>query len=589
MSSSNRPSDSPPDNRIQIRLATRDDREAIGRVRHEVYARELHQHSENPEGRLSDPLDETNLFLVASVGGELAGFVSLTPPGAAYSIDKYLSRKQLPFRIDAGLFEVRLLTTVSRFRQCEVGGQVCGLLAYAALRWIDVQGGTRVVAIGRREVLGLYRKFGLQALGVPITSGAVHFELMTATMPELAPARERYQGLIHYLESKADWRLAVPYRADDVCFHGGASFQAIGDEFDQLGRADLIIRADVLDAWFPAAPKVVDAVRERFAWLLQTSPPADGAGLVRAITRARGVDQDALVLGAGSSDLVFRSLGRWLTAAARVLLLEPTYGEYAHVCENVVKCRLDHLKLERADGYVVPPQALQAAIAGAEYDLVILVNPNNPTGQMISRRDLECVLSAAPPRTRFLIDEAYLDYVGAGESLEDFACRSKNVFVLKSMSKVYALSGARVGYLCGPPEEIRALRRLTPPWIVSLPAQVAAVHALAAPQYYAERYQETHFMRERLMEGLWAICPGVEVIAGVANFVLCHFPNDRPDAATLVSHCQSRGLFVRPVGGRGTAMGTRAVRIAVRSESENERMLEVLSMALEETSSVQVH
>ena len=77
------------------------------------------------------------------------------------------------------------------------------------------------------------------------------------------------------------------------------------------------------------------------------------------------------------------------------------------------------------------------------YDLVVLVNPNNPTGRHISRTELEGVLRRVPAQIRVWINEAYIDYLGAAESLERFAAESENVIVCKSMSKVYALSGTR--------------------------------------------------------------------------------------------------------------------------------------------------
>src|SRR5690349_8007437 len=98
------------DERVCIRLATAQDREAIYRLRHLVYARELGQHPENAAGRLTDPLDAFNLYLVAALADTVAGFVSVTPPGRSYSIDKYLPRDRLPFPCDDGLYEVRLLT-----------------------------------------------------------------------------------------------------------------------------------------------------------------------------------------------------------------------------------------------------------------------------------------------------------------------------------------------------------------------------------------------------------------------------------------------------------------------------------------------
>src|SRR5581483_12381039 len=95
--------------RTRIALATAQDRAAIYRLRHAVYASELRQHAENAEGRLTDPLDAFNVYLVAKLGNSVAGFISITPPGRALSIDKYLPRDALPFPCDDGLYEVRLL------------------------------------------------------------------------------------------------------------------------------------------------------------------------------------------------------------------------------------------------------------------------------------------------------------------------------------------------------------------------------------------------------------------------------------------------------------------------------------------------
>src|SRR5207253_9009683 len=135
-----------------------------------------------------------------------------------------------------------------------------------------------------------------------------------------------------------------------------------------------------------------------------------------------------------------------------------------------------------------------------------------PTGRHVPRAELERVLHRAPARTRIWLDETYVEYVGAGrrsatdgggdESTERFAARSENVIICKSMSKVYALSGARVAYLCAGAHQLEDLRAITPPWVVSLPAQVAAVRALEAPDYYAARYAETANLREQLAAGL---------------------------------------------------------------------------------------
>jgi histidinol-phosphate/aromatic aminotransferase/cobyric acid decarboxylase-like protein len=245
----------------------------------------------------------------------------------------------------------------------------------------------------------------------------------------------------------------------DCCFHGGAFFEAIGPGFDALERRDQIVNADVLDAWFPPSPKVLDALRDHLPWFMSTSPPTHSEGLRAVIAQSRGVNEENILPGAGSSDLIYLAFRHWLNPDSRVLILDPMYGEYEHVLLNVIGCKIDRLVLPRSNNYVVDLDELEARI-GRGYDLIILVNPNNPTGQHIPRSKLETVLAKVPATTRVWIDEAYLEYVGSGESLERFAAKSESVIVCKSMSKVYALSGMRAAYLC-------ASRINSPSWFYS--------------------------------------------------------------------------------------------------------------------------
>ena len=102
----------------------------------------------------------------------------------------------------------------------------------------------------------------------------------------------------------------------ESCYHGGAFFDAIGDEFDDLTRREDVINADVLDAWFPPSPLVLDALRGHLPWLVRTSPPTDCGGMARKIAAARGVGAECIQPGAGS-----------------LVCHEPQYRGYCwHVC-----------------------------------------------------------------------------------------------------------------------------------------------------------------------------------------------------------------------------------------------------------------
>jgi histidinol-phosphate/aromatic aminotransferase/cobyric acid decarboxylase-like protein len=379
---------------------------------------------------------------------------------------------------------------------------------------------------------------------------------------------------------RVDWRLEEPFLLPAPCFHGGQSISAVGEAFQRLDERERVINADVLDAWFPPAPAVIRSLSAALPWLIRTSPPASCEGMVQAIARARGVPPECIVPGAGSSDLIFRALRHWLSPHSRVLLPDPTYGEYAHVLERVIGCRVDRLTLARADGYCLGASTLRAALRDGKYDLLVLVNPNSPTGRHLPREDLESCLTEAPERTRVWVDETYVDYVGPGQSLEAYASSSRNVVVCKSMSKAYALSGLRVGYLCGPAGLMAQLRAITPPWVVSLPGQMAAGAALGDPEYYARQYEQTATFRRELAADLTSL-PGVEVVPGVANFLLVHLPENGPDAAAVVAACQDGGVYLRDASGMGTSMGRHAIRIAVKAREENFRIVTLLGQALQ--------
>ncbi len=436
-----------------MRLATGGEREAIYRLRHEVYARELGQYAVRPDGRLTDALDAFNIYLVAYDGKDIIGFVSITPPGhGLYSVDKYLRRDQLPFPVDAKLYEVRILTIPETSRR----RMLALLLMYASFRWVESHGGARIMAIGRREVLSMYHRVGLKDAGPTVQAGAVTYHLLQATMGDIHEALHGIREMLRRVEAEVDWQLSFPYRTPAACFHGGAFFSAVGEEFDSLERREDIINADVLDAWFPPSPKALACLEAHLPWLLRTSPPTQGEGLVRAIARARAVPSDCILPGAGSSDLIFLALRHWLKPESRVLILDPTYGEYPHVLECVIGCQAERLALPRHENYRLEPVRL-AACLGESYDLVVLVNPNSPTGRHVPREELIAVLQHAPPATRIWVDETYVEYAGADQSLETFAAASENVIVCKSMSKVYALSGARVGYLCAGSHQLEAV------------------------------------------------------------------------------------------------------------------------------------
>jgi histidinol-phosphate/aromatic aminotransferase/cobyric acid decarboxylase-like protein len=565
-----------PDKIIEISIASNTDRKKIYHLRHDVFSSELMQHSENELKILRDKLDDFNTYITAKINNEIVGFISITPPDENnYSIDKYFNRTDLPFKIDDGLYEMRILTVVKAYR----GKPIALALMWGAFRWIESNSGTGIMAIGRTKVLDMYTKLGFKAMGNQIKSGKVMFELLYGNVKSLSTfIEDNYKQLFLKLEKQCIWNLKISFFKPTNCYHGGTFFDAIGNQFDNLSKRKKIINADVLDAWFNPSPKVIKELETHLSWICKTSPPTDCSGMATSIARLRGVKTKNILPGAGSSDLIFMAFREWLTPLSRVLILDPTYGEYAHVLENIIGCRVDRIHLIKDKNYVLDSETLLSKSKN-NYDLIVIVNPNSPTGQQISRKKLENAVKQIPITTRIWIDETYIEYSGKNQSLEMFAVKSRNIIICKSMSKMYALSGLRSAYLCASAYQLEKLKSISPPWAVSLPAQIAAVIAMKDVEYYEKCYEETHSLRNEFAKELTMI-NSIEVIQTIANFILCQLPKTGPTAEVVVSKCKEKGLYIRDISNMGTSIGKHTIRIAIKDRETNQRMLKILRQVL---------
>jgi histidinol-phosphate/aromatic aminotransferase/cobyric acid decarboxylase-like protein/ribosomal protein S18 acetylase RimI-like enzyme len=521
---------------ITLRYVALTDLDAVARLRHAVYAEELGQYDVRSDGRLPDFPDPDRVLIGAFAAEYLAGYVGVTMPGGKYSLESH-GFSSPPH----GAYELRALCVDSKFRNAGVATA----LMHAALRFAKSSGGedVEIVAMAREELVDVYERRGMETTGEDACVRAVRY-LAVRGKPE-DPG----------VPPSVVWALPYSDRAEAPCFHGGASLAA-------SHRSDGV-SADVLDAWYdPSLAAQAGAGRDS-AWAMRTSAPTNAEPLIRAIADSRGVACENIAVGAGSSELIFRCFAGWLTKASRVLLVEPTYGEYPHVLRNVIGCTVDSLELHESEGFRLNANRLWDRCAETRYDLVVLVNPNSPTGTHCA--GLENVLPHLG--TRVWVDETYVEYVGG--SLERVAARSPNVIVCKSMSKVYALSGCRVGYVCGHPSQIGTVRARTPPWIVGRSTQAAAIEAVRDVEYYADRIRETHAMRETLERKLGEI-PGVRVFPGCANWTLVKLP---VNAGDVVRRCADRGVYLRDAGNE-------FCRIAVRREIDE--IVETLRAVLDD-------
>lgn len=359
-------------------------------------------------------------------------------------------------------------------------------------------------------------------------------------------------------------------------FHGGQFWQA-NREWLQTGLPNLdVINADVLDAWFPPPSEIISALTACPEWQARTSPPTSAAEATEVIARSRGLDANSVLLGPGSSSLMFLAWRHLLSSSSKVLVVEPTYGEYRHLTEDVVGAEVVTFSTSVHEQFRIHMDFWLDTVLREQPDVAVLVNPNNPTGASV---EIGFLADRIPSTTLLWVDEAYIDYTDLA-SAEKIAASRPNVVVVKSLSKAYALSGLRAAYLVACPDTIAKLAKWAPPWWVSLPAQVASTMVWEHLDYYSARHKETLLLRGGLVEELTKL--HLYVVAAEGNWVLVQLSKEF-SAERIVESCMQRGIFLRNAGSSALSLGDSFIRIAVKPAAEQERILQVLELALKQS------
>lgn len=345
--------------------------------------------------------------------------------------------------------------------------------------------------------------------------------------------------------------------------HGGDFFRAIGEDFADLGRREGVISADVLDAWYPPTPKAVAKIKDHLEWLIRTSPPTHAEGLRDVISQERGIPAECLVLGGGTSSLMHQAIPRLVAKGERALILDPMYGEYAHILEQAGAEIVRHeLPLD-----TFAPDLDRLIEQARTCRLAILVNPNSPTGVAVDRAFIQA-LSDGAPDTWLWLDETYIDFPAAqgGEWSAEPLVGDRKIIVSKSMSKFYGLSGLRVGYLACPADFAAELATQNPPWAVGMMGQLAAIEALRDHGYYHERALETHKLRQDLADSLTS----VRVVPSATNFLMMELPN--ANAAEVVAQAAKQGVYLRDCDSLSPRFAGQFLRTAVKDGAANQKI-----------------
>lgn len=315
--------------------------------------------------------------------------------------------------------------------------------------------------------------------------------------------------------------------------------------------------------------------------------PADDDGDVRrypqpqpealraALAGLYGVMPEQLLIGRGSDeaiDLLVRALCRAERDA--VVIAPPVFGMYA-VCARLQNAPLVEAPLiDRNDAWVTDLAAIRDLAIARRAKLVFLCSPGNPTGELITLSAVRALAQALAGRALVVVDEAYIEYADA-PSAATLIDEYPNIAVLRTLSKLHALAGARIGCLLADPALIEVLRRCQAPYPVPAPCAELALRALT-PDAIAEAERRAAVVRaerERMFAALQAL-PGVRrVYRSAGNFLLVRFDNAEAAYRSLLA----AGVVVRDM--RASQGLGDALRITVGQPEENDAVFAALAPA----------
>ena len=307
------------------------------------------------------------------------------------------------------------------------------------------------------------------------------------------------------------------------------------EPIDQLARRlgiepGQVIKLDGNENPYGPSPKALEAIANYPHYHIYPDPEQREARA--ALSRFLGVGTEYLIAGSGSDEVMDMVLRVFLAPGEGVINCSPTFGMYPFLTKVAGGRVID---VPRREDFPLDMPAIEAAARDAK--LVFIASPNNPSGNVIARDELDALLAT---KLVVVLDEAYGEF--AGESLVSEVPRHDNLLVLRTFSKWAGLAGLRVGYGIFPPAVVQAAMKIKQPYNLNAAAQAALLASLADEGLLRERVQALVAEREQLAVALAGV-KFLRPLPSQANFILCRVVGI--EAREVWGRLRERGIMVR--------------------------------------------
>lgn len=317
-------------------------------------------------------------------------------------------------------------------------------------------------------------------------------------------------------------------------------------------------------------PEVAEALRGELAEL-HRYPDATWHELLDAVTDVYPIGRDEILFGNGANEILELIVHLVAAEGEQVVYAHPSFPIYGLLSQSHFDMGVS---VALTDDHVHDLDAMAAAVT-ERTRVVMVCNPNNPTGTYVGEDELVRFLERVPRDVLVVLDEAYVEFTTAPDFPDVFALRDRfpNLVSVRSFSKVYSIAALRIGYAIAHREVIAMLQRVRQPFNVNRLAQRAATVALGRQDLVAERCRINRARLDALGRGLEEL--GCRVVPSQTNFHLAF----TPEASTEVFGALLReGVIVRPMHTFG--LGAGSFRVNTGTEEENAAFLRALERVL---------
>jgi histidinol-phosphate aminotransferase len=262
--------------------------------------------------------------------------------------------------------------------------------------------------------------------------------------------------------------------------------------------------------------------------------------LVDQLAALHKVRREQIVLGCGSGEILCMAAMAFLKPGKKLVEAAPTFPALGKLAQTA-NIEVADVPLNKLYEHDLPTMLDRASSAAG---LVYIVNPNNPTGSLTPRKDLDAFLAKLPANIPVLIDEAYHHFAAPGGAYESFLDRPINdprLIVARTFSKIYGLAGMRIGYAVATPEMAKRLAAGFPGWSVSIASARAASAALDDVDYVRLGVKRNADDRQEFMRQ--ANARTLHPIDSQTNFVMFD-PLRPPDL--VIEHLKKHNILIGP-------------------------------------------